>query len=180
MKKTFIILSLFLTLIALLSGCVKSGDPGKLEMPDDFAFSLSFGFEGKNNIDTYNGTFTKDLVSAGTETISFLIPSDEMKKIFESFVSNNIAGLPDDINVEAQASMGDTASSQTPAEFFTLTYTCNQETRTIVCNDGGPWDGRKGPTDSRNRLVTFVDYVREYVFSSDEYKEMSPQVGAYS
>ena len=51
--------------------------------------------------------------------------------------------------------------------------------RTIVCNDEGPWDGHKGPPDTRHRLAAFIAFVADYIFGTDEYKEMSPAVGGY-
>jgi len=174
-RKPIIILLILLSLG--LYGC-KKGAGNK--PPEDFSFSLRFGFEGINSINTKNGTFTKDLVSAGTETIRFIIPADKMQDIYNLFVKNKISRLPADINAFALEKMGDTASSSSPADKYTLTYTCNGETRTIICNAGGPWDARKGPPDEYKRLVEFIDYIREYIYSTQEYTNMSPAVGAYS
>ena len=149
------------------------------EMPDDFAFRIDFGIYGRNNIDTYNNTFTKDLVIAGSETIEFIIPADMMQFLYEMFIALNIPGCPDDINAFAMSSMGDTRMHRHPADNYALTYTCSGETRTITCNDEGPWDGDAGPPASRDRLAAFVKMVADYIYSTDEYKAIPSAEGGY-
>jgi hypothetical protein len=151
----------------------------KTEMPDDFAFSASYGYLGRNNIDTYNNTFTKDLVEAGTETIDFDIPIETMRSIFVEFVEQNIFEMPDDINVHALATMSDLRSHTHPANLYILTYTYNGETRTVICDDEGPWDANEGPPAYRYRLSTFIGFITEYVHGTNEYKDMLPVVGGY-
>lgn len=147
---------------------------------DDFNFSINFGTYGKNCIDTYNSTFTKDLVSDGTETIDFVIPADKMQEFYMAFEEYKISELPDDINIAAKSSMG---KSQTMIASFnrnySITYTYKEKTRTIRCNDSGPWDAENGPPDTRNRLVDFVSLIEEYIYSTEEYQNMSPSVGGY-
>jgi hypothetical protein len=65
----FPILLLFAALILVGSGCSSAstttskevGLPG--DQPSDFAFVASYGPYGKNWLDTFTGTFTKDLIS---------------------------------------------------------------------------------------------------------------------
>ena len=149
------------------------------EMPDDFNFTIDFGTYGKNNIDTYHNTFTKDLVIAGTETIDFVIPAEKMREIYEVFEEYKISGLPDDINAEVKHDTGQNYTAWTPSARYSLTYTCDGKTRTIVCEDGGPWYADSGPPDSRNRLVAFVSFVSEYIYSTKDYQKMSPGEGGY-
>jgi len=149
------------------------------EMPDDFNFAIDFGIMGKNNIDTYSSTLTKDIIIAGRETIPFTIPADKMQEIYEAFAEYQIPGLPADINAFALSSMGDRTTCRTPASTYTLTYTCNGATRTIVCDDGGPWDADAGPPDARDRLVALVESVAEYIYGTEEYQKMPPAEGGY-
>ena len=150
-----------------------------IEMPDNFGFSIDFGTYGKNNIDTYNNTFTKDLISAGTKTIHFTIPADKMREIFEAFIEHRIYELPNDINAEVELVIGERYTSWEPSERYSLTYTFNNETRTIVCEDGGPWYADSGPPDSRDRLVAFVAFISEYILNTNEYRRMPHAVGGY-
>jgi len=160
LRKTIILLMIFL--IAGLSSCVNDNSDDLL-IPNDFNFSISFGINGYSKIDTYNGTFTKDLVKGGTETIPFIIPVEQMQEIYNAFMKFHVSELPDDINEYAMESIGENWDGFIPASNYTLTYTKNQETRTIVCYDGGPWDVHKGPPDAYKQLRQFVDFVCEYI-----------------
>ena len=150
-----------------------------IEMPDDFGFSIDFGILGRNNIDTFNNTFTKDLIIAGNETIGFTIPQHKMRDIFEAFKEHRIYELPDDINAYALSSMGDSRMHRHPNPKYSLTYTFRDETRTIVCDDEGPWDTYAGPPSARDRLVAFVAFIAEYIYSTEDFKTMSPPEGGY-
>ena len=149
------------------------------EMPNDFSFSIDFGTYGKCNIDTYNNTLTKDLVSAGSETIDFIIPEEVMKEIYEAFIEYRIFELPDDINATVDKIDGASYKMQTPSEKYSILYTCNNEVRTVVCEDGGPWLAETGPPESRNRLVAFVGFVTEYIYNTTDYQNMPPIEGGY-
>jgi len=197
MRKTIIVSMLIFAVV--LSGCSNqassdlaaseqvadgqqaTSDIAEQQVPSDFNFSLSFGIGVGNNIDTYGDTFTKDLIVAGSETIPFVIPPEKMQEIYNMFVAYGISELPDDINAYAAESFkdGSPLSLVTPAVAYELTYTLNQETRTIVCNDEGPWDGHTGPPDAQRQLVKFVKFVSEYIYSTSEYRQMTPASGGY-
>jgi hypothetical protein len=180
MPKPFIIAVVSLILMTALAGCnSESTDPESTtlgQMPSDFNFALDYGIGGKNNVDTYNGTFTKDLVINGTETIQFVIPADKMQEIYTAFMEYKIPDLPDNIN--AHVSIEEEMLHIIPANNYAFSYTCNNETRTIICDDGGPWN-TSGPSELRDRLVDFVDFVREYIHGTEEYQNMSPSEGGY-
>jgi len=149
------------------------------KIPDNFNFNISFGFYGKNNINTYSNTFTKDLIEAGTEAIDFIIPPEKIREIYEAFLESKIYELPDDINAEVENIEGKEYTSWEPFDSYTLTYTYDNVTRTIVCEDGGPWYADSGPTDSRNRLVKFVGIITDYIYSTEVFQNMSSSVGGY-
>lgn len=51
-------------------------------MPADFAFSVRFGITGKNEINTFNGTVTKDLVTKGTAQAELVLTDSELADIY--------------------------------------------------------------------------------------------------
>jgi hypothetical protein len=180
MKKHWFLLAC----IMLMTGCQAVNgqilNANESDMPGDFNFLIDYGICGNNRIDTYSGTFTKDLIIAGTETIDFTIPADKMREIYHAFAEYEVSGLPDDINSEIDLNIaGRSYTTHEPYAVYALTYTCNEETRTIVCNDGGPWYADSGPPDTRGRLVAFVTYITEYIYSTEDYKNMSPAEGGY-
>ncbi|WP_391204428.1 hypothetical protein [Psychrobacillus sp. L4] len=59
-------------------------------MPSDFDFSIHFGVQKKNEINTFEGTGTKDLIADGTATTELILREEEMKDIYEEMQEINI------------------------------------------------------------------------------------------
>ena len=59
-------------------------------MPDDFGFSVSFGYGKKDEINTFNGTVTKDLIADGIVTIDLVLSDAEMLKVYEKMKEINV------------------------------------------------------------------------------------------
>ena len=70
-------------------------------MPSDFNFSIAFGVEKRNEINTFNGTVTKDLISDGTKTIDLMFNEEEMKTIYEKI--NEKLGVDENRNKEVES-----------------------------------------------------------------------------
>ena len=173
MKKLVFLLICF---ICIMTSCHNAN---KTETTEGFNFVLNFGINGRNVIDTYKGTFTKNLISAGTEKIDFIIPEDKMDEIYKLFEELEIYDLPNDINAHAEETMKGFLRTRTSSEKYILRYTLNGETKTIVCDDGGPWTVGRLP-DTRNRLVKFATFIFEYIYDTDVYKNMQPAEDGYS
>ena len=62
------------------------------EMPDDFNFSLSYGVEGKEKVDTFKNIVVKDLVEDGIIEAPITLDNDEMKSIYAEMADMNIMG----------------------------------------------------------------------------------------
>lgn len=88
MKRAFIIVSMIL-FILLPTGCAQ-----KVDREEDFGFRLSYGVNSKNKLDTFNGTFTKDLVTAGTKTGKLSLTDDEIKEILDELIEMDIINYP--------------------------------------------------------------------------------------
>lgn len=92
-------LRLFAVLLCLtvLAGCSTLATPDPSEhpempssMPDDFAFSLLYGINSANAIDTFNSVIVKDLVQAGTVETNLTLSNEHMQAIYETMRQINI------------------------------------------------------------------------------------------
>ncbi|HBI03327.1 MAG TPA: hypothetical protein DDY49_04760 [Paenibacillaceae bacterium] len=61
-------------------------------MPADFAFKITFGVEGKNEINTFRNTITKDLLKGGKTSGTFTFTKEEMEAIYKKMKKINIIG----------------------------------------------------------------------------------------
>lgn len=81
MKKVFLMIVLF-----FLVGCAQMNfnqTSMQEDMPEDFDFSIQFGINKMNEINTYENSIKKDLIDNGTATASFAFTKEEKQTIYE-------------------------------------------------------------------------------------------------
>ena len=139
--------------------------------PDDFDFRLDFGVDGKNRIDTFNGSFTKDLVIDGTATIDLIIPENIMKDIYDKMMEIDIMSFPDTLDLDDLFI--------TPSCDYDLHITANGINKAIVWTDGFFTSMEEGLPAKNIKFLELVKYISDYIYSTDEYKQMPEANGAY-
>ncbi|WP_152658546.1 membrane lipoprotein lipid attachment site-containing protein [Oceanobacillus sp. CFH 90083] len=174
MKKLF----LFILLIFSLSACSKmetnTMESNHIEsvarMPDDFDFSVQFGVGKNNEINTVEGTVTKDLIADGTVTAEMTLTEEEMKAIYEKMKEINIVETkeftPEPVN--------GTMCMQEPHEEDEWKIAVNGEI--IVHSVSGAYCD---PTDDTKQLMELRNYVFSVVRGKEEYKVLSNARGGY-
>ena len=71
------------------------------DMPDNFNFSLNYGFEAANEMNTYDDTYTKDLADDGDETIDFELTEEDMELAYEELMNADILTAPEEVSEQA-------------------------------------------------------------------------------
>ncbi|MEG0385005.1 MAG: hypothetical protein RR642_09660 [Solibacillus sp.] len=187
MKKLSLNLSLLFLSIGLL-GCQQSNNKEDLHnetsknvtnsktqnlpqnMPNDFDFSIQFGVHKKNEINTFKGTVTKDLIADGTATTQLILTDEEMQNIYKKLQKINIAEtkefIPKPIN--------GTVCRREPHEEDEWIIIFNGETITHLIS-GEYCD----PTNDAKRLIQLRNYVFNIIKSKGEYKLLPKSNGAY-
>ena len=167
MAKKFFSMIIIVVLTPLFISACSDNDE---DLFQSFNFSLRFGYGGGINcIDTYNSTFTKDLIP-GTETIQFIIPDDKLQEFYEAFLEYQIHNLPENISGEDRTK---------PAFTYIFTYTYGKRKKTIICEnvDSIRYFSEK---DTQKNFVSFADMIRDYIFATEEYENMTPVNGGYA
>ena len=96
-KSLVIAIILLLILIVILISEILDNQP-VYNADLDFEFELSFGCYGKNNINTFEDTITKDLVSAGRITTDYIMPEDVRRRVFIMLRDMDIMNYPKNLN----------------------------------------------------------------------------------
>ncbi|MHA6530633.1 hypothetical protein [Paenibacillus sp. BAC0078] len=181
MNKTLILLSL---LVILLVGCegegpkepspvsttVTPGAPAVVmpeQKPEDFAFSVRYGVTAKNEINTYSGTVTKDLITNGTATANLKLTDAEMTDIYKRMRDLDVLG---DLKLEVE----DKACAQVPYE----------EEHWLIQINGGQraldWSEEHCQiTSDARKLKELRNVVVELVKSRSEYQALPEAEGGY-
>ncbi|MCM3627531.1 hypothetical protein M3194_09140 [Paenibacillus glycanilyticus] len=152
-----------------LAGCSQEKEIQMPErMPEDFNFSVSFGYGdiNKNEINTYNDTVTKDLITKGTATADLTFSDDELQTIYNKMKGINIMG-------EKQFPV-QKSCSQTPSNIDSWKVTVNGETKSLA------WTNEYcDMTKDAEQLKELRAYIWHLVESKDNYKALPAAVGGY-
>lgn len=66
----------------------------------EFEFELDFGPYGRNNLNTFNDTLTKDLVLNGTKTVEYVLPKRQKRVTYNMLKALDIMNCPEDFTTE--------------------------------------------------------------------------------
>ncbi|OMD53584.1 hypothetical protein BSK56_00085 [Paenibacillus borealis] len=175
-----------LVLVLLLAGCESTDGgngsttqsaallqrPGHLMpevMPEDFAFSVRFGITGKNEINTFEGTVTKDLVTQGEATADLTFTGSEMADIYTRLRDIDVMG---ELKLEPEPARQN--CNQTPYDEEHWQIRLNGEEQTLE------WSEEKCEvTEDAKKLKEIRSYIFELVKTKAEYLELPEAVGGY-
>lgn len=169
-KKFFAFVFLALFLIGSGLGYVLMNQQNKMPetMPADFAFSIKFGITSKNEINTFTGTVTKDLVAKGTATTTIAFTKEEMEEIYEKMREFNVLEPKKLIPLVKRG-------EKTPYSEDFWSIRLNGQTIDFY------WTDRYiGTTRDGEELSQLREFIFEIVKNKEEYKKLPEAEGGYS
>lgn len=176
-------------IVIVLSGCSnKIPNPDYLrevkefEMPDfsklekkpsgEFNFILGFGVYCRNILNTFEGTFTKDLVE-GFSTIRFQLSEEEIVLIEEKFKDMDILSYPAEFKPDP-ANPNGTITIVMPCSTYFLRIELDGEIREIF------WKDENQTKDQESVALRELIYeIEEMIYDREEYKKMPSIKGGY-
>ena len=180
MKK---IISVFIILgiLSFLTGCSSFGNDTNAESEIDYSkfnFKFKYGVNAKNAIDTFNNTYTKDLVLDGTTTIDFTLTDEEKKSIVDNMFELDVFNYPTEFKKYFDV---------TPMSTFILELEYKGERKTLS------WTSENIPHKKINAtkyvkndetkhiigLVKLSEKIKDIIHNKSEYKELPESQGGY-
>lgn len=177
MQKLFLVL---FTILIVITGC--QPNPQKREgsvqqyeltmpetMPEDFNFSVSFGYGemNKNKINTYDGTVTKDLIVNGTVTTNITLDPEEKREIYNKMREINVMGTQDLISSQQNC-------TKTPFNVDEWRITVDGNLKIIS------WSDKHCETTSdANQLLELREYIMQIVEQKEAYRSLPVAEGGY-
>lgn len=139
-------------------------------IPEQFNFSVSFGYGtvNKNEINTFNNTVTKDLVTKGTATANLTLTDEEMADIYD-----RVREI--DVLRELDLDNSDSNCSSTPVNEDHWEIQVDGVERTF------DWSSEQCELtdDANNKLKELRNYIFDIVKDKKEYKELPEAAGGY-
>ncbi|KUO58157.1 MAG: hypothetical protein APF84_09140 [Gracilibacter sp. BRH_c7a] len=169
MRKIYVMAVLAVMMILSSSGCNTQQMPP--EKPQDFAFILKYGIGAHNELNTIEGTFTKDLILAGTTTIPLELSNDELNKIYNEMCKINITLYPEEYKPDNDSVV---QRWVTPCETYELWITYNGKQQQIVWIDSSLSE----KTEAKN-LRNLINLITSTIESKEEVKKLPDPKGGY-
>jgi hypothetical protein len=92
-----------LSLLLVITGCagIVTGQEATGETPQKsgFNFIFKYGVTGRNTLDTFQGTFTKDMIMDAAITIDLTLTAEEMDSVYQKMLGIDLFSYPDKFSV---------------------------------------------------------------------------------
>ena len=140
-----------------------------IEMPQDFSLIAAYGVTMKNMLDTFSGTFTKDLIGAvpSTATTGLALTQAELHNIYRGLRDMEILSYPSEFQPKSE-------SSVQPHESYLLYFRANGVTKQIHWEDG-----TMSAEPQANSLRAWFERVKQLIEAKAEYKALPAAEGGY-
>jgi len=171
MKKRWAIM-IALALVAVLSetaGCVAPLPPPS---PSSFNLIFKYGVGAKNELNTLQGTYTKDMIFDPSITVNLSLSQEELDRIYNKMVEINFFGYPDEFSVSV--SPEESVGMLTPycSYYFKVEY--DSKVKELSWEDNIINQDKKA-----EKLRELINLITDIVESKEEYKQLPPPRGGY-
>jgi hypothetical protein len=156
-----------LTVLLLQVSCSDNGTG-----PDRRRFDLQFryGVLGRNELNTFDNTITKDLILDGVATTRLVLLQRELDTLEARLVAIDIFSYPDTFVVQR----GDTVLSITPYPSYIVKVRMGTTWKKVI------WEDSIVSSDPKaTRLRETLEFIRALVQSKPEYNQLPPARGGY-
>lgn len=154
---------IFILLLSIIS-CSES--PTSVETRE---FNLMFS-DGRNVLNTFNNTFTKDLILNGTITVPFILSRKDLKRISDKMIEIGYYQYPDTLIVPT----GDTICVKMPSSTYKFEVRNNTSTKQLY------WKNRICNQNAQStNLLEAINLIWTIIHSQPEYLLLPPAKGGY-
>ena len=168
MKITCTILA-FIIVIAALPGMGGCAAPP----PETSNLNLVFryGVGAKNELNTFNGTYTRDMVMDPPITVNLSLTEEDLDRIYEKMLEINFFDYPDEFSV---STAGGSFGIMTPYSSYYFKVEYDSSIKELRWKDEISY-----PDENADRLRELIQLIREIIEAKEEYKSLPEPTGGY-
>jgi hypothetical protein len=148
------------------------GSADNIPQEPEFNFIFKYGVTARNTLDTFKGTFTKDMGLEAPITIGLVLSKDEMDSVQRKMTEIDFFSYPDKFSVILPAGENETRVLPYPTYFFKVT-------------DGGRtkellWHEKVTNSEARaDKLRELIKLIRSIIERKAEYKALPEAKSGY-
>ncbi|GFN23898.1 hypothetical protein [Thermanaeromonas sp. C210] len=162
--------------LLLATGCGSGGKSAETSPPEDFNFILKYGVEAKNVLDTFAGTFTKDLINAGRVTTRLTLTPEEMAAVYAEMRRINILAYPEEFP-PGQKKLGQVYV--TPYPTYYLKVRMDGKVKEIYWEDITGGQNMSAQPQEAVQLRNLIDKIIGMIEAKEEFKQLPTPEGGY-
>lgn len=130
--------------------------------PNSFNLVFKYGVEAKNELNTFNQTYTKDMVINPSVTVKMSLSNDELNSIYQKI---------NDLKLFNESTEPAGKMMVTPCSSYYLKVQINSEQKELS------WDNCRGRIS--DKFQQFSNYIIQIIESKEEYKKLPTPRGGY-
>ena len=125
-----------------------------------------FGVTGNNELNTFHGTFTKDLILDGTVTARLILTTEELEQIQQKIIETDFFNIPETFPLKNPLTMPDYS--------YYLMVNNGTATKAVTWGTNSQID-----SSTEARLNQLADFIINIISEKPELKLLPPANGAY-
>jgi len=177
LKRYILVVSLLILMsfVSLVTGCAnRANKPEEPTTANELEFNLVFkyGIGARNVLNTYDGTYTKDMVAGPPVTTHLSLSRDELSTIYNKVVEIDFFNYPDKFAVYVPP--WEPVSMVTPYESYYFRVEHGSKIKELSWEDS-----ITNPNNDADKLRELIQCIRDIVESKREYKKLLPPRGGY-
>ena len=142
--------------------------------PEESKFNLIFyyGVGANNGLNTFEGTYTKDMIMDPPITVNLSLSEEELDSIYRKMVEIDFFDYPDEFSVSVPS--GEAIGMVTPHSSYYFKVEYDSKVKELR------WEDKITNEDEKaNKLRELIKLIRDIVESKEEYKELPEPRSGY-
>lgn len=182
--KRFLLFILFIYLLFGLIGCGQTTPSTETSplgnesiipttLPSDFGFIFKYGVGARNELNTFVGTFTKDMILDPSITINLLLSQEELDSIYQNMLEIKFFHYPEEFSIYVPPGMPKGIITPSSSYYFKVIY--DSKLKELWWEDQLVY-----PEDIQaDKLRKLISLIEGIIKSKEEYKNLPEPRGGY-
>jgi hypothetical protein len=166
------ITEIYLDEVLILTVIEKSEDFTVPPRESNFNLIFKYGVMAKNELNTFNGTYTRDMVSDPSITVELSLTEEELDSIYEKMVEIDFFNYPDKFAIIVPFSKPHGIVTPYSSYYFKIQH--DSEVKELWWADEIIYEDIQA-----DKLTELINLIRDIIESKDEYKELPEPTGGY-
>ncbi len=159
-------LALVITVLGM-AGCAVS-PPGEA----NFNLIFKYGVMARNELNTFQGTYTRDMVSDPSITVNLSLSKEELDRIYQKMVEIEFFDYPEEFSVSVPP--GESVGRVTPYSRYYFKVEYDSRVKELW------WEDEIiNPNEKAGNLRELIQFIRDIIETKEEYKKLPEPTSGY-